>query len=527
MDFRFENMNALWLLLLLIPVGALWLFGFRKKSRLLKSLATSTQLLGTFIRNYNPSSEWAKLILFSIGIFFLVIGLTNPVIKDEEFSDNPEGISLMMAIDVSNSMLAADISPNRLEKARSLALRLLDNIGTAKVGIIAFAGEAMLQMPPTYDLSAIKQAVQTLSVNTIPIQGTNIESVIQIGFQSLGTDMLSKKAMLIITDGEELEGNARQTASQLAQKGLIIHVAGVGTEQGIFLSESGGSAPFTDAEGSPVLSRLDAELLRDLASITGGAFKETSDLASTVDFWEQELRQLETISLPNNDLINYISLAPVLFSLALIFLLWPLVLGIMPKWWVGRKLVLSIILLLAGLGVFGQDRKAWMQEAKRLYENGEHKLSLEKYKLALLDNPEDAEAAFFTGLNHYRLEAFEDAANVFSQLWENSNDVGIKKVAAYNAGLSFAKANKLRESIEKFKQALAESPDDEDIIKNLQKALLEQKKEQPPPEKNEDDKPPMKQEDASKKLQSVMEEERRVREKMKPRAKGADNNKSW
>jgi Ca-activated chloride channel family protein len=396
------------------------------------------------------------------------------------------------------------------------------------VGIIAFAGEAVLQMPPTYDLSAIKQAIQSLSVQTVPIQGTNIESVIQVGYQSLGADMLTKKAMLMITDGEELDGNARQTASQLAEKGLVIYVAGVGTEQGIVLSENAGNAPILDGDGTPVFTKLDAALLGDLASITGGSFHETTDLASTVDFWKKEFRQLETMALPNNDLINYKSLAPVFFSLSLLFMLWPLVSGLMPKFLRGKKIAFSFLLLCTGLVAVAQDKKGWMQEAKLLYEKREYALSLEKYKLALLDNPADEEAAFFAGLNHYRLQAFEEAANLFSRLSGNVKDAGVKKIAAYNAGLSFAKANKLNEAIDYFKQALVESPNDQDIIRNLQKALMEQKRQEPPPEeKNNEEKPPMKEEDASKKLQSVMEEERRVREKMKPRATGANNEKSW
>jgi tetratricopeptide (TPR) repeat protein len=531
LNIQFEHIEYAWLFLLLIPIVFLWFWWDRKKAAVIKALANTPRLLQSLLSNYNPLENKFRLVLFTGAFAGILLSLMNPRVIQEEANIPMKGVQVMIAMDVSNSMLAADVAPNRFEKARSFAIKLTDALGGSRIGLLAFAGEARLQMPPTTDIGAIKQALQTLSYSSVPLQGTNMESALDEANRSLSNDVMSYKAVMLITDGEALEGAALERAVEYAREGMIIFVAGVGTQEGFLLVEPDSGMPISDDDGAQVLSKINEGLLSELATETGGKYYLLADINEAVLRFSSDLNRLDKIALPNNDLVNYSSLSPwILFAvLILLFAEW------------GRLFFKNIFLskvkkVVPIIGVifctasfaYGQQAKKEISTGTQAYKEGNWEMAMDAFDRALQADPVNTKAKFYKALAAYKMERYTDAATAFSELAAALPEKEIQTASFNNTGLAYAQEGKLKEAIEVFKQAFRANPGDAEIKQNLQKALLDLKKQEQDEQKDKKKPPPpMKEDDANRKLQSVMDEERKTREKMKPRGARSASNKNW
>ncbi|PKL80726.1 MAG: hypothetical protein CVV25_03220 [Ignavibacteriae bacterium HGW-Ignavibacteriae-4] len=240
----------------------------------------ATQIaLARLAPNVSTFKNSLKFILILIAFSLMVLGLANPQIGTKMKEVKREGIEVVIAVDVSNSMLAEDIRPNRLERAKSAIKRLIDDLKQDKISIVLFAGDSFLQLPLTTDYSAAKLMVSTMSTNLIEKQGTAIGSAIELGLKSFSDDDKVNKVMIIITDGENHEDDALSAAKIAVEKGVIIHTIGMGSVDGgpipnIVNGQSKGY--LTDNQGKTVVSKLNANMLKELASIGGGNFVRAS-----------------------------------------------------------------------------------------------------------------------------------------------------------------------------------------------------------------------------------------------------------
>jgi tetratricopeptide (TPR) repeat protein len=498
---------------------------------MLKSLATSPRLLAGLVSHFNPSKSRFRIITFLLAFAGVVLAIMNPRVATEKAEVPMEGSQVMLAIDVSNSMLANDVAPNRLERAKTFAVKLTDALGGNRIGVLAFAGEARLQMPPSADLGAVKQAIQTLGTKSIPIQGTNIEAALEVARQSLSADALAYSAVAIITDGEELEGAALQQARTLGRTGMAIFVAGLGTEEGALLSDPESGQPILDENDLQVLSKANPALLKDLAEAAGGSYVQVADIGKAVTEMAGDLSKIGKRTMANNNLVNFYSFAPWILILVLLLLLWDWVDAFrfaLPSKKQGMAAIITIGLICQFNPAFSQKANAKLKEAFSAYKAGQFENAALAYEQALELDPANTEARFYLGLVAYKSGQYEEAAKQFTELAARNPSGGILAASLNNAGLSFAKADKLPEAVNAFKQALKSDPADAEIRRNLQKAILELKarQEKQDPE-NQQSQPPMDKEDAERKLQSLMDDERRTREKMKPRPLGGSSGKSW
>jgi Ca-activated chloride channel family protein len=186
-----------------------------------------------------------------------------------------KGADLMILLDVSNSMLAQDLAPNRLENAKQAIAQLIDKMHDDRIGIIVFAGQAYIQLPITTDYSAAKLFLNTINTNIVPTQGTAIGAAIDLGMQSFDFKNGTGKAMIIITDGENHEDNAVEAATQAKNKGVNVNVVGVGSADGapIPIYKDGQPAGFhTDSVGKPVVSKLNEDMCKDIAAAGSGVY---------------------------------------------------------------------------------------------------------------------------------------------------------------------------------------------------------------------------------------------------------------
>ncbi len=258
------------LLLLLIPfffLGlALWMGARRRRLRKLGDEALVNELMPSWSR----SKRWVRAVLYSLAFFFFVIGLARPQIGAKLKEYKVKGAEIMVVLDVSNSMLAQDYSPNRLERAKLAISRITDRLQGDRIGLIIFAGSSFVQLPITSDYVSAKMFLSNISTESIPIQGTAIGDAINTAVKSFSAQSENSRAIIVITDGENHEDDAVAAATQAAEAGVKVYTIGVGSVEGQPIPMDGGL--LKDKEGNIVVTKLDEDTLKEIAQAGGGAY---------------------------------------------------------------------------------------------------------------------------------------------------------------------------------------------------------------------------------------------------------------
>lgn len=265
MTFVFPQL--LWLALALVPLAVLarWI-RVRREQRLERFVSRDNwPLLNPWVSR--PSRMWKGILIF-VALAFAVTAAARPQWGSREQILRESGIDMLVAMDVSRSMLAEDVEPNRLEHAKNRLRELLLRFPGHRIGIIPFAGEAIVQCPLTTDYSVALGFLNDLNTGTIGYQGTDIAAAIETARGAFREGGIGARVLLLVTDGESHQGDAIEQARLAAREGIRIYALGIGTEEGSTIRIDG--RLLHDREGSPVLTRLDAGLLRELADITGG-----------------------------------------------------------------------------------------------------------------------------------------------------------------------------------------------------------------------------------------------------------------
>ena len=258
------------LLLLLIPfffLGlSLWMGARRRRLRKLGDEALVNELMPSWSR----SKRWVRAVLYSLAFFFFVIGLSRPQIGAKLKEYKVKGAEIMVVLDVSNSMLAQDYSPNRLERAKLAISRITDRLQGDRIGLIIFAGSSFVQLPITSDYVSAKMFLSNISTESIPIQGTAIGDAINTAVKSFSAQSENSRAIIVITDGENHEDDAVAAATQAAEAGVKVYTIGVGSVEGQPIPMDGGL--LKDKEGNIVVTKLDEDTLKEIAQAGGGAY---------------------------------------------------------------------------------------------------------------------------------------------------------------------------------------------------------------------------------------------------------------
>lgn len=258
------------LLLLLIPfffVGmGLWLWNRRRRLRRFGDEALVNELMPSWSR----SKLWVRTVLVAFAFFFFVVGLSRPQIGAKLREHKTRGAEIMVVLDVSNSMLAEDYSPNRLERAKLAIPRITDKLQDDRIGLIVFAGTAFVQLPITSDYVSAKMFLNSISTESIPIQGTAIGDAVNTAIRGFSAQSEHSRAIIVITDGENHEDDAVAAAKQAAEAGIKVYTIGVGSVDGQPIPMDGGL--LKDKDGNIVVTRLDEETLKEVASAGGGAY---------------------------------------------------------------------------------------------------------------------------------------------------------------------------------------------------------------------------------------------------------------
>src|ERR1700681_4308468 len=261
--------------LLLIPVlVAFFVYAERRGAKRLQQFA-SARLLPQLAGTVNRFRRVLRFALLLLGLALAVVSLAQPR-WGYEFQDvQRKGLDLLLAVDTSRSMLSNDVQPNRLERVKLATQDLINELQGDRIGLIAFAGRAFMQAPLTIDYDAVNESINDLDTKTIPEGGTNISQAIALAGETFGKSATGNRALIIVTDGEELSGDATKSAKAAADAGVRIFTVGVGTPEGSLIpiaGEDGGTAFVKDSSGQVVKSKLDEKRMKEIAQATGGFY---------------------------------------------------------------------------------------------------------------------------------------------------------------------------------------------------------------------------------------------------------------
>lgn len=257
-------------LLLLVPlffVAYAVMRYFRRKR--LERLGEKNLVSG-LMPSVSSSKAWVRVTLFSLAFFFFVIGLSRPQIGAKLKERNIKGVEIMIALDVSNSMMAEDYSPNRLERAKLAISSLVDKLRDDRIGLVVFAGTSFVQLPVTTDYASAKMFLNSINTESVPIQGTALGEAITTCIRSFSTQSERSRAIIIITDGENHEDDPVAAARQAAEMGIKVFTIGVGSAEGKPIPYKG--ELLKDKDGNIVVSRLDEKVLKEIAAAGNGAY---------------------------------------------------------------------------------------------------------------------------------------------------------------------------------------------------------------------------------------------------------------
>lgn len=293
--FQFAHIEFLYGLLALPIFGVFFLVALHSKKQKLKAFGDS-DLVSGLTPDASKSRPWIKFIITETAIMLLIIAMAGPQFGTKLQEIKQEGVELVIALDISNSMLAEDIAPNRLENAKRAIAKLTERLHNDKIALIVFAGDAFVQLPMTTDYSAAKLFLNTINPNLISNQGTAIGEAIELGMKAFTPTEEKNKAMIIITDGENHEGNAIELATAANEKGIIIHTIGMGLSKGapIPVYSSNGQKDYrTDNQGTVVISKLDEDMLKKIAAAGGGDYIRANNTKSGLNALFDRLNSMD------------------------------------------------------------------------------------------------------------------------------------------------------------------------------------------------------------------------------------------
>jgi Ca-activated chloride channel family protein len=306
--FRFEHIAFLYagivaviILIILQLIYGKWRAG--KQQQLVDK-----KLLPVVIADTSKARRNFKFILLLLAVFLLFVSMANLQygLKEEEVKQ--KGIDLMIALDVSNSMNAEDLKPNRLERAKRAIEQLIDKLHGDRIGIIVFAGDAYVQLPITTDYAAAKMYLQTIDTDIVPTQGTAIGTAIDLAMQSFNFEDPTSKAIIIITDGENHEDNPVEAAQNAAENGAYVYTIGMGTPEGAPISvyKHGKQVGFKkDKEGNTVVSHLNEEMLKEIAQAGNGMYVRATNSNVGLNMILNKINELEKKEFDNKVFKTY------------------------------------------------------------------------------------------------------------------------------------------------------------------------------------------------------------------------------
>jgi len=494
---KFEYPEYLWFLILVPAIGAAFFFlNLRRTEQLRKFIGDN--LITQLAPEASLAMRMIKQLLVLLTLACLILAIANPQVGTRLEEVKREGIDLFVALDVSLSMKSEDIRPSRLEKAKRDISELLRKLIGDRVGMIVFAGDAFVQFPLTADYAAADLFLSAIDVDAVPIPGTMIGSAVEVALKSFSKDVPTQKAIVIVSDGENTEGDVMGAVEDAKKAGVRIYSVGMGTTDGGPIpinNQNGERIDYKrDRSGSIVLSKLDETMLQQIASITGGTYHRATSGGNEIDDIFDELCSLEKVEFGTKQVTGYETRYQYPLTAAILFLILELMLSARRGKLVARlKKLLPITAAIIFFAVFSESSMAQtirshISEGNRVYEKGRYTDAEVEYKKALEKNPKSKEAQFNLGNSYYKQQRFDEALREYGSSGAVMKSPEERAVAYYNLGNSLYSSNKFQEAVEAYKRSLKLNPNDDDARYNLQMAREKLKQQEQQKQQKQDQK---------------------------------------
>ena len=479
--FRTEMLFFIWVVPVLFLVIV---YGLRRRREIMHRFS-SAHGLDVIAPDTVGSRRWVKASLLMGTVLFTAVALAGPKYGYRWQEIRQQGVDIIIALDCSRSMTAADIQPTRLERAKREVFDLLAMLKGDRVGLVAFAGTAFLQCPLTLDYDAFNLFLNSLSPDYLPVGGTDITGALATALDSFDPKSASDKAVILITDGENTGGGEPLKAAETLKDNKIkLFCIGVGSSDGVPIPEPDGGFK-KDRSGQIVLSRLDENTLKKMAVVTGGTYVRSvaGDMDLDAIYTDEIRRTMEAKTVSSGRKQVWEDRFQWPLALALLCLAIELMLP------VARKTLLVSLLAMLILGLQQPADASDTRDGIAAYEKGDFEQALKHFTDAQLNAPDKPETLYNVADGYYKTGNFDAAAEHYKQALE-TDDTQLKRKALYNLGNAEFRRGRAKEAIGHYKAALAIDPDDRQTQENLAfvKKIMEQQQQQSGDDRKNQDK---------------------------------------
>lgn len=457
-------------LLLSVPVVILTIIISHLRSRRTLMKFSDERLIPRLTDSVNHRFRWLKWLFLLVGLGLLIISSARPKWGEKSQVYKGRGIDIVVALDASKSMLSQDIEPDRLARAKTEIASLLKDITTNEVGITAFAGECYVMCPLTTDVDGAKLFLDIISPDVVPKHGTNLERAILVSSSLFNPEEKTHKALVIFTDGDNLEGDPISAIERIRKQGVKLFIVGIGTPEGSVIPELDRDGNFAgykkDKEGKLVLSKLEERSLIILARATDGRYFRAEGLY--LNRLVDELERIEKKELEEGRYVEYEERYQHFLLAAFLSIVVGLLLNDRKGSWYFKMPLILASLLTAGSGFASVGSS--MREGNLLYEQEKYEEALKSYQEALVIEPDNPEIHYNIGRALYNLERYDETIAEF-QLGLLSKDRDFQAWNFYNMGNCHFRNNQLDAAIDAYQNSLILDPGDLEAKQNLEFCL--------------------------------------------------------
>ena len=516
--FRFEDPIYLYALALIPLLAILRFLLVRQQKQRLRKFGDRE-----LVRQLTPDvSRFRPLVKYSLlltALALLIVMIARPQFGTKINREKRTGIETIIALDVSNSMLAEDVAPSRLDRSKMMVENLVDNFTNDKIGLIVFAGDAFIQLPITSDYVSAKMFLSSISPSMIATQGTDIAKAISMASHSFTQQEGVGKAIIVITDGEDHEGGALEAAKEAKDKGMRVYILGVGSTKGAPIPTGNGDY-MKDNTGQTVMTGLNEQMCREIAQAGGGAYIHVENNSNAQDQLDHELNKLakkEIESTVYSDYDEQFQAVGILVLLLLIIEICILdvknpLLKNVSLFKRNKKVVAILIALLVSTTIQAQTDRLLVRQGNKQFRAGNYAEAEVSYRKAVEKNPRNAQAIF--NLGNALLGQRKDSAAVsqFEQAAKLETNPIRKSQAYHNIGVVCQGQKQFAQAIEAYKESLRNNPADDETRYNLE-LCKRQQQQQNQDQQNQQNKDNKDQKDKDKKDQQKQDQDKKDQQK--------------
>ena len=517
--FRFANIEILWLLVTIPVFVAAYIAYTRHKRRQLEAFGDA-ELMESLMPNASRVRPTVKFSIVMVALTLLIFAAARPQFGQSERTEKRQGIEAIVALDISNSMLAEDVAPNRLDRAKQMLSKLMDNMSNDKVGLVVFAGDAFVQLPITCDYVSAKMFLNSIKPELIKTQGTAIGQALSTSIRCFGEQSDASRAIILITDGENHEDDAVAVAKRAKEEGIQVLVVGIGKPEGSPLPIPGTNNFRKDRNGNVVVSKLNEEMCREIAQAGGGIYVRCDNSNTATKAIQKELNKLATQEIETQVFTDYNEQFQSFALIALLLLVIDFFIfnrknkSIMKLDIFGEshKLSMVLVLLMVSLSTYAQKEASDVRHGNRQYRKQNFTEAEIDYRRGLETNKNSYEAHYNLGDALFKQDKYADAQAEFetaAKILDKDKDKARYAKSMHNIGNCAFAQQQYDQAVAAYQESLRANPKDNDTRYNLVKAMemLQQQQQQQQQQQNQDQQQDQKQDQQQQQQQQEQQQQ--------------------